>query len=81
MTSSAGFAPSTVQSVADILGAFPALRRPHGNTTVGYFDAPGGTQVPERVADAVTDQLLRHNANAHWAYESSRELDRVLALV
>jgi cysteine desulfurase family protein (TIGR01976 family) len=46
---------------------------------VGYFDAPGGTQVPGAVAEAMSGQLLHHNANAHWAYETSRELDEVLA--
>jgi cysteine desulfurase family protein (TIGR01976 family) len=46
---------------------------------VGYFDAPGGTQVPAAVAEAVSEQLLRHNANAHWAYDTSRELDEMLA--
>ncbi len=31
------------------------------------------------MADAVTEQMLRHNANAHWAYDTSHELDEILA--
>jgi len=72
-------ATSPVASVNEIRAYFPALRRLHGNRTVGYFDAPGGTQVPAVVAEAVAEQMLRHNANGHWAYETSRELNEVLA--
>jgi cysteine desulfurase family protein (TIGR01976 family) len=68
-----------VVSVDTIRASFPALRRRYDDRTVGYFDAPGGTQVPEVVAEAVVEQMLLHNANAHWAYETSRELDEVLA--
>ena len=70
---------SPVASVDTIRSSFPALRRRFDDRTVGYFDAPGGTQVPEVVAEAVVEQMLRHNANAHWAYQTSRELDEVLA--
>lgn len=71
--------PEPVASVEEIRRAFPALRREHARGSVGYFDAPGGTQVPAVVADAVAEHLLHHNANAHWAYDTSRELDDVLA--
>jgi cysteine desulfurase family protein (TIGR01976 family) len=46
---------------------------------VAYFDAPGGTQVPIAVADAVRDYLLYHNANTHWAYPTSVETDAIIA--
>jgi len=52
---------------------FPALAR-----GVAYFDAPGGTQVPRVVADAMTDYLFHHNANTHWAYPTSEETDAIL---
>ena len=52
---------------------FPALDR-----GVAYFDAPGGTQVPRVVADAMTDYLFHHNANTHWAYPTSEETDAIL---
>ena len=46
---------------------------------VAYFDGPGGTQVPQRVVDAMSDYLLNHNANAHWHYPTSHETDAVIA--
>lgn len=65
-------------SLADIRGQFPALARVHDGHPVAYFDGPGGTQVPRRVADAMTDYLLHHNANTHWEYPTSAETDAML---
>ena len=79
MTDARAHNPSQVASVDTIRSSFPALRRMYDDRPIGYFDAPGGTQVPEVVAEAVVEQMLRHNANAHWAYQTSRELDEVLA--
>jgi cysteine desulfurase family protein (TIGR01976 family) len=56
----------------------PALAREHEGVPVAYFDGPGGTQVPRAVAQAMTDYLLRHNANTHWAYPTSVETDTML---
>jgi cysteine desulfurase family protein (TIGR01976 family) len=66
-------------SVEQIRAAFPALRRTHAGMPVAYFDGPGGTQVPQVVADAMSDYLLQHNANTHWVYPSSNETDMLLA--
>jgi selenocysteine lyase/cysteine desulfurase len=52
---------------------FPALKRKHNDQPVAYFDGPGGTQVPKRVVEAMTDYLYHHNANTHWVYPSSVE--------
>jgi cysteine desulfurase family protein (TIGR01976 family) len=57
----------------DIRRQFPALDR-----GAAYFDAPGGTQVPRSVSDAMTDYLFHHNANTHWAYPTSEETDAIL---
>jgi cysteine desulfurase family protein (TIGR01976 family) len=65
-------------SSAAIRAAFPALRRAHPGAAVAYFDGPGGTQVPTAVVDAVSGYLLRHNANTHWDYPTSRETDLAL---
>jgi cysteine desulfurase family protein (TIGR01976 family) len=76
-----GMAPRVpgVASVEEIRASFPALsRRVHGRP-VAFFDGPGGTQVPESVAEAVTDYLLRHNANTHWRYPTSEETDTLLS--
>ena len=61
-----------------IRAEFPALARVYRGHRVAYFDGPGGTQVPRSVADAMTDYLLYHNANTHWAYPSSIETDALL---
>jgi cysteine desulfurase family protein (TIGR01976 family) len=58
---------------------FPALVRREGVQPVAYFDGPGGTQVPVPVVDAVSDYLVGHNANTHWAYPTSIETDSLLA--
>jgi cysteine desulfurase family protein (TIGR01976 family) len=68
-----------VATVEAIRGKFPALRREEQGLAVAYFDGPGGTQVPRPVVDAVTDYLLNHNANTHWAYPTSEETDALLA--
>ncbi|MCC9605843.1 cysteine desulfurase-like protein [Blastopirellula sp. JC732] len=57
---------------------FPALRRLMHGREIVYFDGPAGTQVPQSVADAVSDYLLRHNANTHGAFATSRETDALM---
>jgi cysteine desulfurase family protein (TIGR01976 family) len=63
----------------EIRSHFPALERRHGGQPVAYFDGPGGTQVPRRVVEAMTDYLHHHNANTHWAFPTSHETDRAIA--
>jgi cysteine desulfurase family protein (TIGR01976 family) len=75
--------PSTKQTTEikttdEIRSQFPALERVHNGHAVAYFDAPGGTQTPQVVVDAVSDYLLNHNANTHWEYPSSHETDAIL---
>ncbi len=69
---------SPVASVETIRAHFPALVRREGPYPVAYFDGPGGTQVPQRVVDAMADYLLHHNANTHWSYPTSAETDALL---
>jgi len=52
---------------------FPALARRQGEHPVVYFDGPAGSQVPQRVIDAIADALAHHNANTHGLFASSRE--------
>lgn len=65
-------------STADIRACFPALERTLNQSSVAYFDGPGGTQVPRYVVEAMTDYLYHHNANTHWAYPTSEETDAAL---
>ena len=69
---------SAVATTEQIRRQFPALGRRHQGHPVAYFDGPGGTQVPARVVDAMSDYLLHHNANTHWAYPTSHETDAAL---
>ncbi|HEX6991504.1 MAG TPA: aminotransferase class V-fold PLP-dependent enzyme, partial [Gemmatimonadales bacterium] len=68
----------TAQSVAAVRRQFPAFQRQINGKPVAYFDAPGGTQVPESVANRVREYLLHHNANTHWAFPTSNETDAML---
>ncbi len=69
---------TAVASTSEIRTHFPALERTHNGHPVAYFDAPGGTQVPRAVAEAMTDYLFHHNANTHWAYPTSAETDALI---
>jgi len=54
---------------------FPALlRRPNAI----FFDGPAGTQVPQRVIDAMVHYLTHCNANHGGVFATSRESDQVL---
>jgi cysteine desulfurase family protein (TIGR01976 family) len=67
-----------ITSTEEIRAQFPALERKHNGYPVAYFDAPGGTQTPRAVVDAVVDYLVNHNANTHWEYPTSHETDAII---
>lgn len=79
MTDTPATSLSNVVATAEIRAHFPALGRLQDGQPVAYFDGPGGTQVPRRVADAMVDYLYHHNANTDWAYPTSIETDAALA--
>lgn len=58
---------------------FPALRREINGRRAVYFDGPAGSQVPQRVIDAISDYLANHNANHGGAFATSRESDAIVA--
>jgi cysteine desulfurase family protein (TIGR01976 family) len=61
-----------------IRAQFPALAQEVNGHPAVFFDGPGGTQVPQRVIDAVADYLIRHNANTHGAFATSRRTDETI---
>ena len=61
-----------------IRNQFPALALTVNGFPAAYFDGPGGTQVPQRVIDAMVDYLVRCNANAGGSFLTSRNSDRVI---
>ena len=58
---------------------FPALARQQDGRPVVFLDGPGGTQVPQRVIDAVVAYYRDTNANAGGAFVTS-ELSDEMAL-
>lgn len=64
--------------VQQVRRQFPALRRQENGTPAIYFDGPAGSQVPKRVADAVTQYLTGTNANHGGPFLTSRESDHIL---
>jgi cysteine desulfurase family protein (TIGR01976 family) len=50
---------------------FPALAREQDGRPVVFLDGPGGTQVPQRVIDAVTAYYRDTNANSGGAFATS----------
>jgi cysteine desulfurase family protein (TIGR01976 family) len=57
---------------------FPALQELYNGRPAIFFDNPGGTQVPQRVIDAMVDYLTRRNANTHGAFETSVRTDAII---
>ncbi|MBV8890633.1 MAG: cysteine desulfurase-like protein [Acidobacteria bacterium] len=58
---------------------FPSLSEPINGHPPAFLDGPGGTQVPQRVIDAITDYLKYSNANTAGAYPTSQRTDRIIA--
>ena len=54
---------------------FPALAREQDGRQVAFLDGPGGTQVPQRVIDAVTRYYRDMNANSGGAFTTSELSD------
>jgi cysteine desulfurase family protein (TIGR01976 family) len=57
---------------------FPALAREQDGRPVAFLDGPGGTQVPQRVIDAVAGCLRDTNANAGGAFRTSELSDAMV---
>ncbi|MGI6719864.1 MAG: cysteine desulfurase-like protein [Anaerovoracaceae bacterium] len=52
---------------------FPCLCKTVNGYPAAFLDGPGGTQVPRRVVDAISEYLFYHNANAHGCFVTSIE--------
>src|ERR1700685_2800420 len=58
---------------------FPSLAQSVNGHPASFFDGPGGTQVPQRVMDAIANYLRWDNANTGGAYATSRRTDAMIA--
>src|ERR1700689_4257773 len=72
-------APSTALDLTPTRAQFPALAQTVNGHPAAFLDGPGGTQVPQRVIDAISNYLRRDNANTCGAYATSRRTDAMLA--
>jgi cysteine desulfurase family protein (TIGR01976 family) len=68
----------TASDLSPLRDRFPALARTQDGLPCVFADAPGGTQVPESVIDAMASYLRTTNANTHGAFVTSAETDRVI---
>lgn len=68
----------TAQQVAACRTQFPALSRQIDGRPPAYFDGPAGTQVPQRVIDAISHYLSTMNANHGGLFTTARESDALL---
>lgn len=57
---------------------FPSLARTVDGYPVAFLDGPAGSQVPERVIEAISSYYRTSNANSCGEFATSRETDRVL---
>ena len=77
--------PTTEQTIAPALdlayvrAQFPSLAQTVNGHAAAFLDGPGGTQVPQRVIDAIPDYLRSDNANTGGAYATSRRTDAMIA--
>jgi cysteine desulfurase family protein (TIGR01976 family) len=62
-----------------IRSQFPALSETDGGVTRVYFDNPAGTQVPQRVVDAMSHCMLHASANLGGYFRTSLAADDIVA--
>lgn len=73
------FKDETMPTFSALRLQFPALQlRDAAGRPAIYFDGPGGTQVPQRVIEAVSDYYLRANSNTHGPFATSQKTDEIL---
>ena len=64
--------------IAWVRAQFPALTQKVNGQPAVFLDGPGGTQVPQRVIEAISDYLRNSNANTNGAYATSFRTNRVI---
>jgi cysteine desulfurase family protein (TIGR01976 family) len=69
----------TALDITWVRSQFPSLSQTVNGHPAVFLDGPGGTQVPQRVIDAISNYLRRDNANTCGAYATSRHTDAMLA--
>jgi cysteine desulfurase family protein (TIGR01976 family) len=62
-----------------IRAQFPSLTQTVNGHPAAFLDGPGGTQVPQRVIEAISNYLRCDNANTGGAYPTSHRTDAMIA--
>ena len=70
---------TTALDLTQIRSQFPSLSQTVNGHPAVFLDGPGGTQVPQRVIDAISNYLRRNNANTGGAYATSRQTDAMIS--
>ncbi len=70
---------STALDLTWVRSQFPSLAQTVNGQPAVFLDGPGGTQVPQRVIDAISGYLAANNANTGGAYQTSRNTERMVA--
>jgi len=72
-------APTEALDLVRVRAQFPSLSQEVNGHPAAFLDGPGGTQVPQRVIDAISGYLRTNNANTGGAYATSRNTDQIIA--
>jgi cysteine desulfurase family protein (TIGR01976 family) len=70
---------STALDLNWIRSQFPSFSEKVTGYPAAYLDGPGGTQVPQRVIDAISNYLKHSNANTNGAYATSYRTNETIA--
>jgi cysteine desulfurase family protein (TIGR01976 family) len=65
--------------LTSVRAQFPSLSQTVNGHPAAFLDGPGGTQVPQRVIDAIANYLSRDNSNTSGAYATGRRTDAMIA--
>jgi cysteine desulfurase family protein (TIGR01976 family) len=69
---------TTALDLAWVRSQFPSLAQTVNGHPAVFLDGPGGTQVPQRVIDAIGEYLRNSNSNTNGAYATSRRTNAVI---
>src|SRR5450631_4554535 len=70
---------TTSLDLAHVRAQFPSLSQTVNGHPAAFLDGPGGTQVPQRLIDAISNYLSRDNSNTSGAYVTGRRTDAMIA--
>jgi len=72
------FKDAAALDLVSLRAQFPSLSQTVNGHPAVFLDGPGGTQVPQRVIDAISDYLKFSNANTNGAYATSHRTNAVI---